>query len=279
MEICSKDKCVGCSACMSACPLQCISMEVTEEGFEYPYVAEEKCSGCGRCAEVCPIRRSENESRESNVVISTYATKNVNASIRMKSSSGGSFYLLAKEILDKNGIVVGAAYNSEQRVHHIIVKSIEELSKIMGSKYMQSTCKDIFPCVEEYLKRNVSVLFSGTPCQIAALKTYLGRDYEKLVCIDIVCHGVPSPAVWDAFIASIDIDKKDIESVSFRDKCTGWKGYSFCIQKLDYLWLNGSIIYAICKRNRHEPQVSVTNCGCHPMTAENTYCESIFSAI
>ena len=144
---------MGCAACMNACPLKCIILKRDNEGFEYPCINEKLCSGCGKCIDACPIRNVVNRSNEFGDIIAVYAAKNVDNGIRRQSSSGGIFYLLAKEIIRRGGIVVGAAFNSEQQVEHIIIDTVDEISRIMGSKYVQSASKWTLASVNNYLKQ------------------------------------------------------------------------------------------------------------------------------
>lgn len=230
MEICEKRKCVGCAACMNICPVTCIGMKKDEEGFLYPKIDMEKCIGCKKCMQACPICNTDKNMRIDGKKPLVYAAKNGNNEIRKESSSGGSFFLLAKSIIEMGGMVAGAAFNQEKHVRHILIEKKEDIPKLMGSKYMQSDCDDLYSKVELHLKQKRWVLFSGTPCQIAGLKTYLRTDYDTLLCVDIVCHGVPSPEVWDRYLDSLSIEKKNISNICFRNKSTGWKNYSVSVE-------------------------------------------------
>ncbi|MCF0210536.1 MAG: Coenzyme F420 hydrogenase/dehydrogenase, beta subunit C-terminal domain, partial [Bacteroidales bacterium] len=160
--------------------------------------------------------------QESKKPIEVFGAKNKNADIQIKSSSGGIFTIIAEKIIEDQGIVFGARFNKEWEVVHDYVDSKEDLQYLRGSKYVQSNTGDCFKKVEQFLKDGKKVLFSGTPCQVAGLKNFLQKDYENLITIDIVCHGVPSPKVWKKYLAE-KFTKDKINSVSLTDKTTGWK--------------------------------------------------------
>ena len=186
IDVIDKNKCCACHACYNICPVNAISMIEDEKGFKYPTVDKEKCINCGKCENICPIL---NEIKI-DINPSAYACINKKDEIRLKSSSGGVFSLFAKYILDKQGVVFGATWNSDfSEVNHIYVTKEEELKKIRGAKYLQSNISDTYKKVKEFLDNDRFVLFSGTPCQIFGLKKYLNKEYEKLILQDIICHG------------------------------------------------------------------------------------------
>lgn len=156
---------------------------------------------------------------------------NKDEEIRYQSTSGGIFYLLAQKILEQGGIVYGVSFDEKYHVRHIEVSKKSELSKIMGSKYVQSYKGNIFKDVEKSLKSGFITLFSGTPCEVLGLQKYLGRDYEKLILVDLFCHGVPSPLIWEKKLAEFHTEK--FEKVSFRSKETGWYKSSLRIETLN----------------------------------------------
>ncbi len=174
-------------------------MVVDEEGFKYPQVDDEVCIECGLCEKTCPVINQA----ESCKPIKVYAAKNNNEEIRLKSSSGGVFTLLAESIIKDGGVVFGVRFDSDWNAVHDYTESVEGLEVFRGSKYVQSDISDNFKKAKEFLKKGRKVLFSGTPCQIAGLKEFLRNDYDNLLTVDVVCHGVPSPAVWIAYIKSI----------------------------------------------------------------------------
>lgn len=221
-----KEECSGCEACAQICPRHCISMATDEDGFVYPKTDSTECSNCGLCEKICPIINLNTE-REP---IKVYAGKNEDDSIRLKSSSGGIFHVLASMIIKEGGAVFGAKFNENWEVIHDYTDTIEGIQPFLGSKYVQSRIKNCYNVVEQFLRSSRKVLFSGTPCQIAGLKNYLRKKYSNLITIDIVCHGVPSPLIWQSYLQQQSSQKPIY--VSFRDKSTGWDSYSLCIKTL-----------------------------------------------
>lgn len=238
-----KSMCTGCYACFSACPKQCISMIEDEEGFCYPLADASNCINCGLCEKICPINKQEIESQhkrdidflksQESLIPEAYAVMNKNEEIRLKSSSGGMFTLLAEEILLDGGYVFGAVMSEDcKSVYHIGTNKIEELEKLRGSKYLQSIIGNTYQQVKELLKQDKRVLFSGTPCQIEGLKSYLDREYENLLCVDFICHGCPSSKVWKKYV-DFRMKKTKVLSVRktlFRHKLYGWKAYSLLFE-------------------------------------------------
>ena len=165
--------------------------------------------------------------------IKSFACKNPDLGIRLQSSSGGVFTLLAIYFIEKGGVVFGARFDNQWNVIHDFTASISGLQYFRGSKYVQSCLGDSYKKCKEFLKQGRQVLFSGTPCQIAGLKNYLGKEHENLMTIDTICHAVPSPKIWNKFLdetcAGLYINRKDIEKIDFRDKSFGWENYSFTI--------------------------------------------------
>lgn len=219
-----KEKCTGCAACYSVCPISAIDMIEDEEGFLYPSIDDEKCIHCGKCVSVCPIIGEKRCFEPQKVA---YAI-NKDEFIRLQSSSGGLFFALAKRMIDLGGIVVGCALSEDCRyARHIAVETMEELYALLGSKYLQSEINDVYSEVRDNLNKGKNILFSGTACQVAGLKSYLGKSYINLLTIDFICHGVPSPKVWRSYV-----DFRERQSLSptqrmfFRHKKYGWKTYS-----------------------------------------------------
>lgn len=227
ISISEKLNCCGCSACVQMCPKQCISMVEDEEGFLYPCVDRTLCIDCGSCENVCPVCNEKAEEEE----ITAYAAYAKSDDIRLKSSSGGLFTLFAKQVLSDNGVVFGAAFDKNFMVHHISIASEEELYKLQGSKYLQSRIENTYQEAERYLKFGRKVLFTGTACQIAGLKKFLGKEYEQLYTVDVLCHGVPSPKVWKRYL---DYQEKchggAVTRTFFRQKDFGWKTYALKLQ-------------------------------------------------
>lgn len=223
LELKKKSDCCGCSACIAACPKGCICMETDSEGFRYPSIDTQRCVDCDLCQRVCPVI---NEAAIPSHPQSVYAAINHDHATRADSSSGGIFTLIAEHVLSDGGIVFGAAVTEDLKVKHIAVEEFSQLHLLRGSKYVQSDPGDSFRQVKEHLLAGRQVLYTGTPCQIAGLKSYLGQDYDHLICQDIICHGVPSPAVFDAYLQyrSIQADSA-VRSVRFRSKSSGWTNY------------------------------------------------------
>lgn len=216
-------ECCGCTACTSICPRHCIEMKKNEEGFLYPVVETDKCIECGLCQKVCMI----GERTQQEVTLKSYAAINTHLDIRMASSSGGVFALLAQKVISENGVVFGAVLADDcKTVHHAIAHNNRELSKMYGSKYVQSDLCDVYLQVRKALREGKKVLFTGTPCQINGLHLFLGKHYENLLLVDVICHGVPSPALWSKYVSSIE--KKyhsSIINVNFRSKKSDWQDF------------------------------------------------------
>lgn len=213
--------CVGCYACENICSINCIIMISDEEGFWYPKVDEDKCIKCGKCKDVCPIM---NKVHFNNKPIA-YSCINKDELIRLASSSGGVFTLLAERVISNGGVVFGAEFNSSFGVEHSHVETQEEIDKFRGSKYVQSKIGDSYKQARDMLESGRSVLFTGTPCQIAGLKSFLDYSYEKLLlCCDIICHGVPSPYVWKKYVEYREEKAgSPTHRIIFRSKEKGWK--------------------------------------------------------
>ena len=230
MELLKEKKdCSGCSACFNICPKNAIEMKEDEKGFKYPVIDQTKCINCGLCRNSCPVLKDLKQNNE----IEAYACYNRNIEERFKSSSGGIFILIARKIIERKGVVFGACLDEEFKVKHSYAETIEELNKFMGSKYVQSTIGDMYKKAKEFLDNGRYVLFTGTPCQIEGLKSYLNKEYYKLYTQDIICHGVPSPLVWEKYKDYRENkDKKKPINISFRNKENGWYKYNM---KFSYL--------------------------------------------
>lgn len=221
-----KKDCCGCYACYNVCPKNCIEMKVDTEGFWYPSVNSDECIHCNVCQNVCP---AVNENKTDNNPVS-YLGYNNNRDIRKSSSSGGMFTPIAEKIINDGGVVFGAAFNDNFEVEHICVDSLEDLSKLRGSKYVQSKIGDTYCQVKSLLKDGKTVLFTGTPCQIEGLYSYLGKERaDNLFTQDIICHGVSSPNVWNEYL-KYRANGTDIKDVSFRNKKYGWHYFSMMIE-------------------------------------------------
>lgn len=217
IEIKNKQDCCGCEACYNVCPLNCISMKYDKEGFKFPYVDHQKCVDCRKCESACPMIRNKPIDSE---IAEGYAAVNKNLNDRLQSSSGGVFGLLATKIINLGGIVVGCSMAQDcKRAEHIVVDTQKDLSKLYGSKYIQSDINRIYSVVKNNLIKQKPVLFSGTPCQVEGLKSFLAQPYDNLICVDLICHGVPSPILWEKNAEYIE--KKSgstLKGVNFRCK-------------------------------------------------------------
>lgn len=234
IDIRHKKDCCGCEACVQKCPKQCISLSLDEEGFIYPKVDISSCINCHLCEKVCPIINCDSILPAINPKQSL-AVKNRNDNVRINSSSGGVFISLAKHIIDNGGVVFGAVFDDEFGVKHTNGKSLSEISPMMRSKYVQSRIGNSFSEAESFLKQGKTVLFTGTPCQIAGLHTYLGKVYPNLFTVDIVCHGVPGPGVWKRYLNDI-LQGSKVSSISFREKNGfSWSHYGLKIATTDQI--------------------------------------------
>lgn len=227
IKIIDKEQCCGCSACLHICPKNSITFKEDKEGFLYPRVNMETCINCGLCEKVCPVLNQDEERIPEKV----YAAKHEDDEIRMKSSSGGIFTLLADQILDEGGVVFGARFNDKWEVIHDYTETKEGLAPFRGSKYVQSYIENSYKIAESFLKSGRKVMFTGTPCQISGFKKFLRKEYDNLLAVDFVCHGVPSPMVWRMYLEEEIAHQNGavLTGVNFRDKSSGWKNYSFVL--------------------------------------------------
>ncbi|MBE6730268.1 MAG: 4Fe-4S dicluster domain-containing protein [Ruminococcaceae bacterium] len=227
MEICKFELCTGCTACAAVCPVNCISFKADEKGFLRPVIYTGRCISCGLCQKTCPVmNKNESESAQPKF----YAAYAKDDAVRIKSTSGGVFSEIAGTILEENGAVFGAAYDENFAVRHICAENETELNKLRGAKYSQSDLGDTFKNVKERLEKGQKVLFSGTPCQVGGLVSFLKKDYENLLTVDVVCHSVPSPMAWVEYIkyrARLDNEGVLPENINLRSKNTGWSRYAY----------------------------------------------------
>lgn len=221
IQIQDKTQCCGCGACQQVCPASCIMMKEDEEGFLYPAVDVAVCVHCGLCKAVCPVLHVGEERRPKAV----YALKQRNSTVRQLSSSGGAFSLLAEPVIENGGICFGASFNERWEVVHDSADSKEKLQKLRRSKYVQSRIGMTYRQTYDLLKSGRRVLFSGTPCQIAGLMTFVRPEMrERLLTVELICHGVPSPSVWRDCVDAMTVGgEKTLSDLYFRDKCLGWR--------------------------------------------------------
>lgn len=222
INITDKTQCTGCRACEQLCPVGAISMQEDTEGFIFPSVNAEQCIKCGKCTRQChminmPIKTPvENEQ--------FYACKSLDENIVMQSSSGGMFSVFAEHIIEKGGAVFGAAFGENFKVEHFCADNVSDLQKLRGSKYVASDTLDTFTQAKNLLDSGKYVLYSGSPCHIAGLRAFLNKDYDKLLTVDIICHGTPSYKIFSKYLGWLR-NKMDgeIDSIDFRSKKKGWK--------------------------------------------------------
>ncbi len=220
IRITDKALCCGCTACMNACPAQCIVMRRDREGFDYPVANPDLCIGCGRCEAVCPVI-NPNEPAEP---LAAYAARS--GGFMKESSSGGVFPAIAEAVINDGGIVFGAILNEDMSVGHSDAEDMSGVDGMRGSKYVQSDLYGTFEEVRCCLDDGRKVLFSGTPCQIAGLKSYLGREHDGLLTLDCACHGVPSPGLWEKYVKALEkLHGGKMKGVRFRDKSRSWMHY------------------------------------------------------
>lgn len=260
IEIKEKKDCCGCHACFNICPSHAIEMKEDEYGFKYPIIDNNKCINCGLCEKVCPILNKKTRDNKPEA----YAIINKDENIRLKSSSGGIFTLIAEKIIEKDGVVFGASFDEEFMVKHIKVDNKENLQKLRGSKYVQSDINETFKEIKEILEIGRKVLFTGTPCQINGLYTFLNKKYDNLYTQDIICHGVPSPKVWKKYLEyRKKKDSKEPIEINFRQKDNGWKAYqmSFKYNNDEYKINHSEDVYMKAFLKNLSLRDSCFNCG------------------
>lgn len=219
MKLANKNVCTGCGACELVCNYNAIHMKKDIFGFQYPVIDEERCCNCEICFKMCPVLN--NKQRSSIYPPISYMVSVKDKRILDISSSGGAFTLLADWVINKKGYVYGAAFTDNFEVEHCEVNDRDNLVRLCGSKYVQSSQKKIYKDVHKRLNEGRYVLYSGTGCQIAGLKKYLSQEYEKLICADVICFGVGSPKIWTNYL-DIFHDHKNIRNIWFRSKDFGW---------------------------------------------------------
>ena len=239
----NKKDCSGCGACANICPINAIKMTADNCGFAYPVVDDALCVKCGKCVSTCPIINPAKAGEPMRVV----GAKNKDESVRSSSSSGGTFYELAKAVISRGGAVYGCALDSELVARHVKVEDVDMLSVLKGSKYVQSDVGTTYREVKELLREGREVLYSGTPCQIAGLKNYLGKEYDNLLLVDVLCHGTPSPGVFADYLdyLAYRFGAKPV-SVNFRNKEKSWKRLYF-----EVIFENGKRYFTFCGYDRY----------------------------
>lgn len=223
MDICKeRDMCVGCGVCVCVCPHKAVNMQEDQHGFFYPEINNALCAACNKCVESCPANKAV---ETTSTVQEVYVAWNKNRKIRKASSSGGIFSLLAEKTLQKKGAVAGVILTEDFMAKYVLIDKTEDLHFLYGSKYVQSHTLDIYQKVKTVLNAGNPVLFSGTPCQNYALQQYLGKPYRQLLQVDLICHGVPSDAVFKRYLKELSSSEK-VKSVDFRSKTPHWDFYN-----------------------------------------------------
>lgn len=227
-QLAKKKDCIGCTACAAACPKKCIEMYKDRDGFAYPrVVSSSDCTNCRLCEKVCPVLDLSRITEENTSAYAAFSRDDV---LREKSTSGGIFSELARKILKQGGAAYGARYTENFKVAYFRAENESELSLLRGAKYAEAQLGDTFADVKRQLESGRAVLFSGTPCKVSALRSFLRRDYDRLYCVDFVCHSIPSPTAFEKYIeyrAATDAHGVMPESIEIRSKSTGWSRFSY----------------------------------------------------
>ncbi len=234
-------------------------------GFAYPEIDTAKCIDCGLCEKNCPgLKKTQTMDAP---LLESYAAQCLDDSVRFVSSSGGLFTLIARYIFSQNGVVFGAAFDDTfHGVKHIAVETMHDLDRLQKSKYVQSDAGSAYQEVKAYLEKGRKVLFTGTPCQIAGLRGFLSQEYEALFLLDIVCHGVPAPGVWDEYVGILETKYQGkVTAVSFRDKSKGWRDFRLAVR------FDNNREYSNCHSADLYMQGFLRNCYLRPSCYECNY--------
>lgn len=231
-----KSECMGCAACYAVCPQRCISMQSDEEGYLYPSVDAERCIRCGLCDKTCPLKK---DFIPYDFDTMAFAVQHKDEQVRCQSASGGAFTAFASYVIKQGGVVFGGCYDENFRVVHGYAERLEELRKFRSSKYVQTNLANTFSLVRKFLNEGRLVFFSGTPCQTNAILSFLRKQYDNLIIQDLVCHGIPSPGLFDKYLSyNVHKEKSEIKYLSFRDKHFGYAGSTMAIE-----FENGKVNY------------------------------------
>lgn len=253
----NKINCFNCTACATVCPKKCIKMGKDDnDGYIYPHINKEECIKCGKCKNVCINLNSDSLK---NTIRNAYVLYNKKEQTRLASSSGGISSILMEYTINNNGVVYGVSYNKNLVATHTRATTIKECEAFRGSKYVRSNIINIFDKVIDDLRNDKLVLFTGTPCQIAALKSITNKKLqEKLILCEIMCDSVASPMLFEKFIVEVEKKyNKKIKNINFRDKTNGANNKSMCIGFTD----NSKIILPSSKKNLYSEYMQIFGCG------------------
>lgn len=225
IDISSKENCCGCSSCAQICSKKCITMQPDDEGFLYPHVDSGHCIDCGLCEKVCPKLNPYPLRKTLNV----FAANNCDDVVRIASSSGGIFAILAERTIKNGGVVFGARFDNNWQVVMDYTETMNGVKLFMGSKYVQASSNNTYSIAKQFLNEGRQVLYTGTPCQIAGLQHFLRKPYDNLIAVDVVCHGVPSPKVWTKYLDEIVEEIRFMNDITFRKKQNILKRLNFKI--------------------------------------------------
>lgn len=221
MEITEKNKCTACEACLSCCPKNAITMSEDNCGFLYPTIQNNICVNCGKCVKVCPSNKDQHSENE---IIDTYAFRHYDEDVLMNSSSGGVFTALSDIFMSKGGVIYGVAFDNKMQPYYTKSTNTKDRNLFRGAKYIQAEVKNIYSDVQKELLKDRLVLFVGNPCVVAGLKSVLKSIPNNLICVDVVCNGVPSRGVWRDYLECLESKYGSITSYKFRNKEDGWHG-------------------------------------------------------
>lgn len=237
IKIDKKENCAGCTACYNICPKKCIEMKPDKEGFLYPAIDMEQCIDCHLCEKICPVLHKKTEDKEPG----GYVCRSRDPGIVAASTSGGMFTPISRWVTEQGGVIFGVGFGNDWSIRHKMAESLESAGEFRGSKYVQSYLGDTFENVKKKLEEGRFVCFSGTPCQAAGLKAYLKKDYERLIIVDVVCHGTPSPKLWKKYVNYQEKKNRSrLKSVNFRAKTYGYHSGSMELEFMNGKKYKGS---------------------------------------
>ena len=231
IRVIGDDHCTGCGGCVDCCPAGALTLAIDEKGFYRPVVDDAKCTLCGACILHCPILIDQKTPRRESMEPAVLGAWSNQDEVRLASSSGGIAYELGYQTIGEGGIVAGCAMGEDLMAHHVIVDNLHDLSKLQGSKYIPSEVSGIYQQAARAAAKGLRVLFTGSPCQVAAFESYLRPEWrERVLTASFICHGVPSLLPWKKHLA--ETFKAGVQAVKFRDKSYGWSSSRLMDYKL-----------------------------------------------